>query len=215
VNVLGVLRIRILSPWVAMVLVLAVVVGIVAQADAQTSRYTLDDVMDKLIEVDKRLAVVETEVRRNRELIETVHKSLTKQIETVHTNLGARINDTNARIDDTNARIESTNTTMRWVFGLLGTLFLGILGVTLATYKNTASLVKPPDRSGVKEAEVLETLRKEVREIVAQEERALEEKLQAADRSVPKLLEALEEKVSALAERQKELERKLAPAEAV
>ena len=196
VNVLGVLRIRALNPWMAMVLILALVVGMVGQADAQTSRYTLDDVMEKLIEVDKRLAVVETEVKRNRELIETVH-----------TNLGDRI-------DDTNARIDGTNTTMRWVFGFLCTLFLGILGLTFATYKNTAGLVKPMDRSVVKEAEVLETFRKEVGKI-AERERALEEKLEAADRSVPKVLEALEQKVSALAERQKELEGKLTPAKAV
>ena len=197
VNIPGGLRIPILRPWMAMVMILAPIVGRADQAHAQTSRYTLDDVMDKLIEVDKQLAVVEAEVNRNRELIETVH-----------TNLGDRI-------DDTNARIDGTNTTMRWVFGFLCTLFLGILGVTLATYKNTASWVKPPDRRGVKEAEVLETLRKEVRELVAQEERALEEKLQAADRSAPKLLEALEKKVNALAERQKELEGKLPSAEAV
>ena len=55
---------------------------------------------------------------------------------------------------------------------------------------------------------------KEVREI-AERERVLEEKLQAADRSVPKILEALEQKVSALAERQKELEGKLKLAEVI
>lgn len=60
----------------------------------------------------------------------------------------------------------------------------------------------------------IETFWKELGEI-AERERALEEKLQAADRSVPKILEALEKKVSALAERQRELEGKLTPAKAV
>jgi len=43
----------------------------------------------------------------------------------------------------------------------------------------------------------------------------LEGKLEAADRSVPKILEALEQKVSALAERQSELEGKLKLAEVI
>ena len=57
VNVLGGHRIRALNPLMAMVLVFAAVVGMVGQADAQTSRYTLDDVMDKLIEMDKKFEV--------------------------------------------------------------------------------------------------------------------------------------------------------------
>ncbi|HID16750.1 TPA: hypothetical protein EYP26_00490 [Candidatus Bathyarchaeota archaeon] len=56
------------------------------------------------------------------------------------------------------------------------------------------------------------TFRKEVREI-AERERALEEKLQATDRSIPKVLEALRQEASSLAERQKELEGKLKLAE--
>jgi len=239
-NVLGGFRIRILSPWVAMVLALAVVVGIAAQADAQTSRYTLDDVMDKLddvvdkmIEMDKRLSVVETEVKRNRELIETVNTNLTKQIETVNTNLTKQIETVNTNLTkqietvntnltkqietvNTNLgdRISGTDTTMRWLFGFLGSLFLGILVLTFATYKNTASLVKPTERSVAKD-KISEAFRKEVREEIAEREKALEKRLQAADRSVPKVLEALEQKVSALAERQKELEGKLTPAKAV
>lgn len=142
------------------------VVGIAGQADAQTSRYTLDHVMDKLIEMDKRLTMVEAEVKRNREQIETVNANLSKQIETVNTNLGDRISD--------------TNTTMLWLFGFLGTLFLGILALTFATYRNTASLVRTPSaRRTPKEAKLLETLQKEVKELSARE-KALEEKLAAA-----------------------------------
>jgi len=103
---------------------------------------------------------------------------------------------------------------MRWLFGFLGSLFLGILVLTFATYKNTASLVKPTERSVAKD-KISEAFRKEVREEIAEREKALEKRLQAADRSVPKVLEALEQKVSALAERQKELEGKLTPAKAV
>ena len=56
-NFFGGLRTPALSPLMAVVLVLAVVVGMAGQADAQTSRYTLDDVMDKLIEMDKKFEV--------------------------------------------------------------------------------------------------------------------------------------------------------------
>ena len=66
-------------------------------------------------------------------------------------------------------------------------------------------------------AESSKSFRKELGEI-AERERALEEKLQAVDRRVPKeagVLEALRQEVSALAERQKELEGKLTPAKAV
>lgn len=195
-NFFGGLQTSALGLLLAVVLIFSVV-GMVGSADAQTSRYTIDDVMDKLIEVDKRLTVVETEVRGNRELIETVNTNLTKQIETVNMNLGARISD--------------TNTTMFWLFGFLGSLFLGILAFTFATYRNTASLVKPTERSVAEETKV-EAFGKELK-AVAERERVLEEKLQASDRSVPKILEALEQKVSALAERQIELEGKLKLAE--
>ncbi|HID30770.1 MAG TPA: hypothetical protein EYP19_12300 [Desulfobacterales bacterium] len=190
-NFFGGLRIRSLNPLIAVVLLFAVVVGRVGQADAQTSRYTLDDVMDKLIEVDKRLTVVETEVKRNRELIETVNTNLTKQIEMVNTNLGDRIS--------------ATNTTMRWLFGLLVALF----GSILVFVFNIARSMRPAESS--------KAFRKEGKAIT-ERERALEEKLQAEDRRAPqetRILEALEQKVDALAERQKELEGKLKLAEVI
>ncbi len=197
------LRIRSLSPWMAIALVFAMVIGMAGQVDAQTSRYILDDVMDKMIEMDKRLSHVMDKVI-----------DIDKRLSVVE----SQIKNLGDRIDDTNARIDNTNTTMRWLFGFLGSLFLGILVLTFATYRNTASLVKPTEQSVFKEAKVLEVFRKEVREIAEQEERALQEKLQAVSRSAPKeakLLEALEQKVSALAERQKELEGKLKLAEVI
>ena len=201
-NCFGNLRTMSLSLLMADAFVLAVVFGMAGPVDAQTSRYTLDDVMDKLIEVDKRLTVVETEVKRNRELIETVNTNLTKQIETVNANLTKQIETVNANLGD---RISTTNTTMRWLFGLLVALFASILVFVF----NIARNMRPAESS--------RAFRKELKAI-AERERALEEKLQASDRSVPKeitrLLEALEQKVNALAERQKELEGKLKPAEA-
>ena len=192
-------RISVLSWTMTLVLVFGLVPKWV---EAQTSRYTIDDVMDKMIEMDKRLShvmdkviemdkrltVVETEVKRNRELIETVN-----------TNLGDRIS--------------ATDSTMRWLFGFLGTAFFGILALTFATYRNTASLVKPTERSVAEETKV-EAFGKELKTL-AERERVLEGKLEAADRSVPMILEALEQKVNALAERQEELEGKLKLAEVI
>jgi len=184
-------------------MMVVLVFGLVPKTvDAQTSSYPLDDVMDKMIEMDKRLSdvvnkmiemdkrltVVETEVKRNRELIEMVN-----------TNLGDRIS--------------ATETTMRWLFGFLGTAFFGILALTFATYRNTARLVKPTERSVAEETKV-EAFGKELKTL-AERERVLEGKLEAADRSVPRILEALEQKVSALAERQSELEGKLKLAEVI
>jgi len=57
VNILSDLRIQAWSPLMVMILAFAVVIGMVGEVDAQTSRYTLDDVMDKLIEMDKKFEV--------------------------------------------------------------------------------------------------------------------------------------------------------------
>ena len=184
----GGLWIQALNPLMAMVLVFAVVVGMAEHVAAQTSRYTLDDVIDKLIEMDKRLSVVETEVKRNRELIETVNTNLSKQIETANTNLSKQIETANANLSkqietvNTNlgSRISDTNTTMFWLFGFLGTLFLGILALTFATYRNTASLVKLPEgRRAPEEIEGLQTLQEEVKGL-AERQSELERKLTTA-----------------------------------
>ena len=77
------LRISALSLLTAALALLAFVPGSSGEAAAQTSRHTMDDVMDKLVEIDKRLAIVEVEVKRNTERIETVNANLTKQMETL------------------------------------------------------------------------------------------------------------------------------------
>ena len=136
-------RISALS-WMMMVVL---VVGLVPKTvDAQTSRYTLDDVMDKMIEMDKRLSDVMNKMIEMDKRLSVVESQIK--------NLGDRIADTNARIADTNARIDDTNTTMRWLFGFLGTAFFGILALTFATYRNTARLVRPTERSVTEETKV-------------------------------------------------------------
>jgi len=187
-----------LSPFMAGVLVLAVVVGMVKPVDAQTSRYTLDDVMDKLIEMDKRLVVVETDMKN----IKADMKNIKAAMKVDRAKLRAQIADVKTHLDN---RINTANTITISFFTVLAVLFGGILVSVISIARN----VRPPESS--------KAFRKELKAI-AERERALEEKLQASDRSVPKeiarLLEALEQKVSALAERQTELEGKLKLAEA-
>ena len=162
---IGSLRISALSLQTVALVVLALVLGSRGEVAAQTSRYTIDDVMDKVIEIDKRLAIVETEVKRNTERIETVNANFTKQIEI----LGDRMSD--------------MNTTMLWFFGFLGTLFLGILGLTFATYRNTAGLVKAPDvRRASEEAGLLQALQEEVKAL-AERQKRLEKKVAAVSNS--------------------------------
>ena len=169
-RIFGGVCVRPLNSLAVFVFVSGLVLGVVGRLDAQTSRYTLNDVMDKLIEIDKRLTVVETEIKRNRELIETVNANLTKQIETVNASLGGRITD--------------TNTMTLWIFGFLGSLFLGILVLTFTIYRNTAGLSKGIETEGPKEdlarvLKSLESLEEEVK-ATAERERKLEEKLQEA-----------------------------------
>ena len=191
VNVLGVHRIRALNPWMVVVLAFSVLVGMVGHVDAQTSRYTIDDVMDKMIEMDKRLShVMDKVIEMDKRLV---------AVETDIKNIKTAMKEDKVALRE---RISDVNTVTITFFTILSVLFGSILVFVFSIARN----MRPEESS--------KAFRKEVREI-AKREKALEEKLQAADRSVPKLLEALEEKVSALAERQKELERKLAPAEAV
>lgn len=158
-NFLGGLRALVLNPLTVFIFIFGLVLGMAEQLEAQPSRYTIDDVMAKLIEMDKQLTVVESRI-----------VAIEERIETVNANLSARIND--------------TNTIMRWLFGFLGSLFLGILALTFTIYKNTAGLPKEVfSKEGEKPAEdlarVLESLQEEVR-ATAKRERVLEEKLQAA-----------------------------------
>lgn len=72
---------------------------------------------------------------------------------------------------------------MRWLFGFLGSLFLGILALTFAVYRNTANLSKTEAEKPAKAlARVLSTLKSLEGEVkaTARRERVLEEKLQAA-----------------------------------
>ena len=167
-RIFGGVCVRPLNSLAAFIFLFGLVLGVVERLDAQTSRYTLNDVMDKLIEIDKRLTVVETEVKRNRELIETVNANLTKQIETVNASLGGRITD--------------TNTMILWIFGFLGSLFLGILVLTFTIYRNTAGLskgIEEPTEDLARVFRLLEALQGEVK-ATAERERKLEEKLQEA-----------------------------------
>lgn len=195
-NVFGGLRIRALSLLMAMVLVLAVIVGMAGQTDAQTSRYTLDDVMDKLIEMDTKFEVRLGKLETKVDMFEKRMDGLDKRIDILETSMNSRMNSLEASM---NGRMSSLNVTMISLFGILGALFGGILVSVISIARN------------MRPAESSKAFRKEVREI-AERERALEEKLQAADRRAPKeagILEALRQEVSALAERQSELEGKL------
>jgi len=171
----------------AVVSLFAVIVVMAGPVDAQRTRYTIDDVMDKLIEVDKRLVAVETDI---------------KNIKADMKNIKADMKEDKAELRE---QISDVNTVTITFFTVLSVLFGGILAFVFSIARN----MRPPESS--------KAFRKEVREI-AERERALEEKLQAEDRRVPKetkILEALEQKVSALAERQKELEGKLKLAEVI
>jgi len=175
----GGLRIRSLSPLMAGVLIFAVVVGMTGQVDAQTSRYTLDDVMDKLLEMDKkfeiRLGKLETKV----DMFEKRMDGLDKRMSSLETNINSRIDGLETNM---NGRMSSLNTTMISLFGILGALFAGILVSVISIARN------------MRPAEDSKSFRKEVKAI-AERERALDEKLQASDLSVPKeitrLLETL------------------------
>ena len=182
------LRIRVLIPLMVVLSVFAVLVGIAGEVDAQTSRYTLDDVMDKLDNVVDKMTEMDKkfEVRLGK-------------LETRVDNLEAQIADLKIHLDN---RINTANTITISFFTVLAVLFGGILVSVLSIARN------------MRPAESSKAFRKELK-AVADRERALEEKLQAEDRSVPRILEALEQKVSALAERQKELEGKLKLAEVI
>lgn len=75
-----------LNPWIAAVLMVAFVFGTAGQAAAQTSRYNIDDVMDKLIEMDKnvevRLGKLEIEVSGIEKRMDKLEKRMDKLEET-------------------------------------------------------------------------------------------------------------------------------------
>ena len=130
------------------------VLGMVGRADGEISRYTLDDVMDKLDEMDKRLVRVETKVDM----------------------LEGRMDRIEGRMDDlessVNGKITSLQTTMLSLFGLLAALFAGILAFVFSIARG----LKPELPGDVMEE--LKRMRERMEEIAARGE-ALEEALAA------------------------------------
>jgi len=124
----------------------------VEETPAQT-RYTIDDVMDKLVEMDKRLVRVEIEIE----------------------NLKVRMKESETSLLD---RINRNTTTIWALFGALITLYVTILVIVLGIYKNVrprlqerpAGVLKEEDWTATLE-KLLEPLRKEIREIAEREER--------------------------------------------
>ena len=198
------LWIRVLNPLMVGVLVVAAVVGMAGPVDAQTSRYTLEDVMDKLLEMDKkfevRLGKLETRVSHIEADMKADKAELREQMKADKAELRAQIADVETHLDN---RINTANTITMSFFTVLAVLFGGILVSVISIARN------------MRPAESSKAFRKEVKAI-AERERALEEKLQAMDRSVPKearVLEVFGKELRALAERQKELEGRLKLAE--
>lgn len=133
-------------------------------ASAQ-AKYTTDDVMARVVEIDRRLVRVETEV-----------ENLKTQIREIKTDLQAQMNGMKT---DLQAQIQGTSTTMWTLFGAMITLYLGIFVVVLAVYKNVR-----PRPEGAKErrrtvqedvasevGKVLGPLREQLRELAEREER--------------------------------------------
>ena len=164
----------------------------VEAAPAQT-RYTIDDVMDKLIEMDKRLVRVETEMGNLKdrmtilearvERIEGTMQAWMKETETnsqarmkeMETSLLTRMKETETNLLD---RINRNTTTIWALFGALITLYVTILVIVLGIYKNVRPRLQEQPAGVLKEADwattlekVLEPLRKEIREIAEREER--------------------------------------------
>lgn len=185
-NVLGGLRIRALNPRMAMVLALAVGVGMAGQVDAQRTRYTLDDVMDKLIEMDKRLVVVETDIKNMKDQMKEDKVELREQMKADKAELGEQIAD--------------VRTTVWTLFGFLGVGLLGMVGFLFSVSNKMGRLSermghletilvggapeKEQSESGKRgvfvSAKLLQSLQKQIRE-TARGQKELEEKLRTAE----------------------------------
>ena len=163
VNVLGGLRIRVLNPLMVMILVLTVAVGMAGQADAQRTRYTIDDVMEKLGEMDKKFEVrlVKLEIKVG--------------------NVEKRMDKLEKRMD----KLEETQGRQLWI--MLAFIF-AVIGILIANnYKLgrldahiTESVEKKAPRRAEKELEKqLKLLAERVKE-VSDREKALEGRLTAA-----------------------------------
>ena len=144
----------------------------VEAASAQT-RYTIDDVMDKLVEMDKRLVRVETEIGYLKDRVEHIENVRLKELEI---SLLTRMKETETSLL---AQINKNTTTIWTVFGALITLYVTILLIVLGIYKNVrprhqerpVEVGVPKEDWAVTLEKLLEPLRKEIREIAAREER--------------------------------------------
>ena len=150
----------------------------VEAAPAQT-RYTIDDVMDKLIEMDKRLVRVEIEIGNLKDRMTSLEARVERienvRLKELETSLLTRMKETETNLLD---RINRNTTTIWALFGALITLYVTILVIVLGIYKNVRPRLQEQPAGVPKEADwattlekVLEPLRKEIREIAEREER--------------------------------------------
>ena len=155
-------------------------------ASAQT-KYTTDDVMARVVEIDRRLVRVETEVENLKTQIREIKTDLQAQMNGMKTDLQAQMNGMKT---DLQAQIQGTSTTMWTLFGAMITLYLGIFVVVLAVYKNVRP--RPEDaeerRRTLQEdvasevGKVLEPLQKQLRELAEREERLEKQVMALASR---------------------------------
>ena len=141
-------------------------IGLVRYGTASAQpKYTTDDVMARVVEIDRRLVRVETEV-----------ENLKSQIREVKADLLARMDGMKR---DLQAQIQGSSTTMWALFGAMITLYIAIFVVVLAVYKNVRPRPEGAEehRRTVQEdvaaeiGKLLEPLREQLRQLAEREER--------------------------------------------
>ena len=187
-NFLSVLRGSIWTPWKASVLVLVFVFGAVGRPAAQAPRYTIDDVMEKLAEMDKKF-----EVRLGK--LETRVDHLEKQMQTDKADLKERIAD--------------VKTTVWTLFGVLSVGLFGMVAFLFSISNKMGGLV---ERMRQVEVHLEAILARRPMEREKEPSKVTEESALA---SPPEWLRSLQDQIRELADHQRELEEKLTAANVI
>ena len=205
-NFLSVLRGSIWTPWKASVLVLVFVFGAVGRPAAQAPRYTIDDVMEKLMEMDKKF-----EVRLGK--LETRVDHLEKRMEADKVDLNTRFDHLEKQMQtdkaDLKERIADVKTTVWTLFGVLSVGLFGMVAFLFSISNKMGGLV---ERMRQVEVHLEAILARRPMEREKEPSKVTEESALA---SPPEWLRSLQDQIRELADHQRELEEKLTAANVI
>ncbi len=117
--------------FVAALLLLLVAFFGLSLAGERGLRVTNEMIYEKLLEMEKRQAVLEAQFREFKESVDKRFEQVDTRFEELREDMNKRFEQIDRRIDETNRRIDETNRNMRWLGLIMGGLVAAVIAIVV------------------------------------------------------------------------------------